>query len=727
MIVPFMPESYTRPPRVDALHVFVLGNLAFAGRVYATLGEQSTFFVAHRSTAGDILGMMLIISLAVPLMFVVAEWLAGLAGYRARVVVHGFLVAFLLIAIMLPLLKTIDSLSGPIVVAAACTVAALLTAMYFRFAKLGVLVTILWPVVLFFPGFFLFGTPVFGLVFGSADSGLGEVKIGRPAPVVMIVLDEVCGMSLMNERREIDAVRYPNIAALAADGTWFRNATTMALNTHQAVPSLLTGCVPRESSVPPDASAYPNSLFTLLEESHDLVVQETSTSVCPRRCLEDADGGSSQSSDGLRLLMSDVAALELHIILPPDWPLTLADVSGRWKDLDAGFRAVEIENLNIKRVEPFDKLLHAMTNRGEKPGLYFAHLLLPHVPWNYLPSGKQYPWSVSEQQGSMLVSDGVIGLRRPQQRWCEAPWAVRQALQRHLLQLTFVDRMIGELVEHMKAEGIYDESIIVIAADHGVSFIPGKDRRGGREENDSSAVTPGGIDEEIRMDVMSIPLIIKAPHQKHRGTSDRNMQSADVLPTIAELLEAEVPWTVDGVSAFDANTPPPEMKGLSVPAADGQTLTFPAETLPRSNTYQRMLQVFGSDTGSGELFRIGPNKELIGRRIDELDVSEDSTFKRELTFSALFENVDPGDQFMPCYITGRVARTGATEEEGQQSPPLELAIAINGTIQAVTRTFAVEGFQDTFAAMVPEESFRQGKNDVRVFVVSKTGDTFLLR
>ena len=66
---------------------------------------------------------------------------------------------------------------------------------------------------------------------------------------------------------------------------------------------------------------------------------------------------------------------------------------------------------------------------------------------------------------------------------------------------------------------------------------------------------------------------------------------------------------------------------------------------------------------------------------------------------------------VPCYIGGRVL------PEGDMKLPLTLAIAVNGTVRAVTKTTAIDGLRDCWAALVPEDSFRDGENEIRVFVV----------
>jgi hypothetical protein len=49
--------------------------------------------------------------------------------------------------------------------------------------------------------------------------------------------------------------------------------------------------------------------------------------------------------------------------------------------------------------------------------------------------------------------------------------------------------------------------------------------------------------------------------------------------------------------------------------------------------------------------------------------------------------------------------------------PIHLALAINDTIRAVTRTYQMPGIADAWSAIVPELSFRLGENTIRVFEI----------
>ena len=75
------------------------------------------------------------------------------------------------------------------------------------------------------------------------------------------------------------ASRFPNLARLAGQATWYRNHTTQAGFTTEAVPAIFTGQTPEGG--PPLFTEHPDNIFRLLADSHDLVVSEALTQLCP--------------------------------------------------------------------------------------------------------------------------------------------------------------------------------------------------------------------------------------------------------------------------------------------------------------------------------------------------------------------------------------------------------------------------------------------------------------
>ena len=149
----------------------------------------------------------------------------------------------------------------------------------------------------------------------------------------------------------------------------------------------------------------------------------------------------------------------------------------------------------------------------------FLHILLPHAPWRYLPSGNEYNYKTF---GRAFKSDQT-----------PAP-IVELAHERHLLQLAYTDGLVGQVIDKLKAQGMWDKSLVVMGADHGEGWVPGEKPRSLGKTNAS--------------DLMWVPMIIKAPGQDNGVVDDRNWEQVDILPTVADLAGIKVPWTMDGAS-----------------------------------------------------------------------------------------------------------------------------------------------------------------------------------
>ena len=166
----------------------------------------------------------------------------------------------------------------------------------------------------------------------------------------------------------------------------------------------------------------------------------------------------------------------------------------------------------------FARFLDTLTPRSE-PTLNYMHLVLPHRPWVYLPDGRRRRPRLADEFG----------------RWPDDPEVATAAWRRHLLQTRYVDRLLSRLIAKLKANGTYDRSLVVVVADHGAAFLPGEQSR---------IVTEANIGE-----IAPVPLFVKAPGQRRGAIDDSDVETTDLLPTIARHLRARVPWKVDGTPA----------------------------------------------------------------------------------------------------------------------------------------------------------------------------------
>ena len=667
----------------NALHLTVLWAFAVAQPLFELLGKTPEFFVARGSTGGDVVVFALVLAVAAPAALVGVEALAGLASSRAASATHLVLVALLSAVIADEVIRK-HTHSTLLVFLTAALLGAAFAVAYARTRAVPLVLTVLAPVPLIFLGVFLARSPIAKLE-GTAKA-LSIAAPRRDPPIVVVIFDEFPVTSLMDGRRRVDAGRFPNFAALARQATWYRNATSVHEDTTEAVPAIMTGLYPRDGSLPL-AKDHPDSVFTLLasryhEDVYESVTQICPTKICPRR--------RASFLDRIHSLADDLEVVYGHLVLPKRLEDGLPSVSNTWQDFGGSSHTngAEQDPLILKSATDLNSEVgrqmwrdqrftwDAWVDRiepGSRPTLYLMHLLMPHYPWRYLPNGKQYG-----------TASGIDGLQHD--RWAQDRWIVAQGWQRHLFQAGFTDRLLGSLMRRLKREGIWNQALVAVLADHGVSFIPGEHRR--------------DVDDGNLPDIASIPLFVKYPGERRGRISDKSAESVDLVPTIADVLGVRLPYRVDGISLRSAR----QHQEVVVRAPQGDAATGSAVRVHRAKyaTLGRQVELFGSGSWA-HVYSMGPNRELIGRTVPAS--TPRSAVSVTIDGENLFRDVDLGSPLSPGHVSGSVSRG-----------PLDLAVAVNGRVAAVTRTFDVDGDQH-FGAFVPDKAFRQGANQVDVYAV----------
>ena len=661
----------------DGLHLLVLCSFALAQPLFDLIARNPEFFATRRSSAGEIVAFAVGITLVPPALLLALEALAGLASRRLRHGLHLVLVAALVALVALPVLARLSDGPGIALVGAAAAIGLGAAYVYRRVPAARSVVTVASFAPPLFAGLFLLGSPVTQLVL-ARDSSVALAPVSARMPVVVLVMDELPVTSLMDERRRIDAVRYPHFAALARDSTWFRNATTPHGVTPSAVPAILTGRYVSNDALPV-ASDHPRNLFTLLGGSYRMNVSEEVTELCPQELCRVTRAG---LLGRLGSLAGDVAIAYAHVVAPRDLRGRLPSITGTWRDFgsdDGPTRDVPVIRSN--QSARLDRFLAAV-ERSDRPALHFLHLLLPHGPWKHMPSGRRYD-----------ASNAYPGL--VDERWSSDPWLVTQAFQRHLLQLGFADRELGRLLATLKRTGLYDRALVVVLSDHGVSFKAGGWRR------PVSAANVG--------DVAPTALFVKRPGERGGRIDDAPVRTIDVLPTIADVLGVPLRGPVDGRSAYAERRP--ARRRLDVMTDSGARIEVDPASLERAKlaTLERKLALFGAGDERPGLFGIGPHPELLGSRPRDLPQERSSGRRAQIDGAALLRSVNRSASFVPTRITGRVV--------GERAGRLDLAVALNGRIEALTRTYTTAG-RPWFSALVPESALREGRNELELLAVT---------
>ena len=692
------PAEESRSPLKENLfafaHLTVLAAFALAQPLFELLRESPEFFAARGSTSFEIVSFAVLLVLLPPLALLGIELLAGLAGRRVRQTVHLVFVALLVALLAAQIVKRVIDGPDPVIIVLALAIGAALAAAYARAQPVRSFVSFLIPAPALFLALFLFFSPVTDLIFEGEAEAKSVGNVTR-APIVMVLLDELPVTSMLDDRGRVDPVRYPALASLANNATWFRNAYAVYDSTERAQPAIMDGNYPREDRLPTSAD-HPNSIFSLFAKTHRLHASEEATSVCSRDLCKDERLDESYGSR-MGSLAEDLGLVWLHVVSPPDIENDLPSVSENWGnfggddaagggDTGPGDEPNTRANLNRNRNHRFNDWTGEI-QAGRRPALNFKHSLLPHVPWQYLPSGKQY---------RRTARDPVPGLSSEAYK---DQGQLDSLYQRHLLQLGFTDRLLGNLFRRLKRLGIYDEALIVVAADHGVAFDLGKrDRRYLTRANAA--------------EIAAIPLFVKAPGQK-RGTVDGGLvETVDILPTVLDVLNVDPRVKMDGRSAFSREV---RRRGTVriLKRNSFDPIRIPRAEFERAKAaeLEKKLRLFGSGReGPERLFRIGPNQQVLGRRVAELSPGQ-GTARVDLVGAQEYDKVDLRSPTVPVHVVGRVRGGGGAFRD--------VAIAVNGRIVAVSRTFRLAtGGDELVAAMTPERAFRQGRNKVEVFEVS---------
>jgi arylsulfatase A-like enzyme len=105
-------------------------------------------------------------------------------------------------------------------------------------------------------------------------------------------------------------------------------------------------------------------------------------------------------------------------------------------------------------------------------------------------------------------------------------------------EIRFCDARVGELLDRLRADGLYDDALIAVLADHGENL----------EGSDSGHEAQPFTHHDLYEPVTQVPLIVKLPGQATGQRVAAMTQSIDLLPTILEHLEVPADPPVDGKS-----------------------------------------------------------------------------------------------------------------------------------------------------------------------------------
>jgi len=376
------------------------------------------------------------------------------------------------------------------------------------------------------------------LVLMGVGFGLG-IEPGRAMPrasiagassrpnVMLIVMDTVRADHLSVYGYQRDTT--PNLKKLAADSMLFPQALSAADITLTSHASIFTGLYPSWHGAycqPPDASF--------------------GRRIGPVPTLAEALGQNGYHNLGVAANLYLRADFGLQrgfadFRIPRPVPVLAGDES--WYMLRYGMR--QAINL-VADTSQFDRLY----SRGDAVNGEFFRMLgdpkLAQAPFfaffNYMdahypympprPFDHLFPGKTSATEGDL----DEIQMEVSQKGEPLPPLYTSHAVSQYDGGIAYIDSQIGQLVDWLKRQGLYDDTMIVVTADHGEAF---GERRLFLHGN------------SLYANLLHVGLLVKYPHSSHKGVVDTPVSLIDVFPTVLKVIGVNAPAGLQGIDVLD--------------------------------------------------------------------------------------------------------------------------------------------------------------------------------
>ncbi|MBX3027531.1 sulfatase [bacterium] len=352
---------------------------------------------------------------------------------------------------------------------------------------------------------------------GAATDHSGMAEIARHASgaaagkpnVILVVVD-----TLRSDASRTAAEQPGGFATIHRDGVAFERAYAQASWTRPSIATLLTSEYPSVHRTEHKMDILPNDATTLAEvlkgQGYWTAAFTTNINVAPIFNFQ-------QGFD------------EFHY-LEPSFYFGASDSATKLA-VYKGLRAAREKMSNKIWVENFYQDAHVVDQHVEawlgskppEPFFLFVHYMDPHDPYFEIPYDGR----------------GIARVSTP-----NPPAGERDELHDlYMESVRYHDHYLGELLERLKAQGLYDRSVVAVTADHGEEFH----EHGGWWHGTT-----------LYEEALHVPLIIKRPNEPEPGHVRTDLaRLLDVAPTLVAAAGAPAPANYQGIDLFTGTVTEP--------------------------------------------------------------------------------------------------------------------------------------------------------------------------
>jgi arylsulfatase A-like enzyme len=208
---------------------------------------------------------------------------------------------------------------------------------------------------------------------------------------------------------------------------------------------------------------------------------------------------------------------------------TYTDFSASWGKGAEARGAILSPTINEKALAWLDQQVVPGSREAKEPFFLFLHYFDIH--YDFVPPAPYDTMFDPDYTGTM---DGKFFIERDDVHPKMDPRDLEHILALYDGEIRFTDEHVGRILDKLKALGLYDDTVVLITADHGDEFFEHGNK---------------GHHRTVYDEVLRIPFALRLPGGEHSGrTVDEQVSLLDVFPTLLDAAGFRIPSDVEGES-----------------------------------------------------------------------------------------------------------------------------------------------------------------------------------
>ncbi|WP_156285906.1 sulfatase family protein [Oceanivirga salmonicida] len=202
-----------------------------------------------------------------------------------------------------------------------------------------------------------------------------------------------------------------------------------------------------------------------------------------------------------------------------------------WENSD---EMIEVKKWSVEHET--DKAIEFIEKNKEKDFALFLSWNPPHTPLDMVPEKylEMYKNKKLEVRPNVTLNDIIDHPKSMEESLEFTDEEYQEILKKYYAAITGVDDYFGKLIKYLKDNNLYDDTIIVLTADHGEMLC-------------SHGLWSKHVWYE---ESIGVPFMVKYDKDSI-GKTDVVLSGVDVMPTLLSLLDLKIPNTVEGTNLKD--------------------------------------------------------------------------------------------------------------------------------------------------------------------------------